>query len=44
MGDASIVRFKRRYFQIALPPQDAAGNVAARADMLIFYEPNSTGQ
>ena len=44
MGDASIVRFKRRYFPQMCPPQHAAGNVAARADMLIFYEPNSTGQ
>ena len=41
MGPGSIVNFKHRYSQIALPP-DAAGDVAVRVAGLIFYEEKST--
>jgi hypothetical protein len=38
MGNGSFVNSRRRQSQIALPPLNEAGNVDARADMLIFYE------
>jgi hypothetical protein len=42
MNSGAIVGGQHRYSQVALPP-NAAGKVAARPDVLIFYETKSTG-
>lgn len=43
MSTGGWVNGKRRQAQVALPPIDEDGNVAARVDLLIFYEDNAAG-
>jgi hypothetical protein len=43
MSNGGWVRGRRRRGQVALAPIDEDGNVAARVDLLIFFEDNSAG-
>jgi hypothetical protein len=43
MSNGGWVNGRRRQGQVALAPIDEDGNVAARVDLLIFFEDNSAG-